>query len=156
LPQIETTALDRSVHFIRNHMALIGQRIHSLREEIDRFQQPLQDKLGKSFPLWPPEELWKTEMEYSLRNGFFLEGVGFFSGDTVMHFLGRLTEREREVFFFRFGLEGGCAHSREETAGKFCISAAVVGRIEAKAMQHYLTHQRHAAMRKEFFDSSGK
>lgn len=154
MPQIETTALNRSVHSLRNHIALIGQRIPSLRQEIDRFQQPLQDRLGKMVPLFPPEELWKKEMEYRLRNGAFLEGVGFFSGEVIMHFLGRLTDREREVFIFRFGLEDGCAHSREDTAGKFHTSTAVAGHIEAKAMRRHLTHQRHAAMRKKFLGDS--
>ncbi len=64
---------------------------------------------------------------------------------------GRLSEREREVLHFRFGLEDGRSYTLEEVGKRFGVTRERIRQIEAKALRK-LRHPSRSKKLKDFLD----
>lgn len=61
--------------------------------------------------------------------------AGHLLHEQIEEMLGTLTEREREVLHFRFGLEDGHSYTLEEVGKKFNVTRERIRQIEAKALR---------------------
>jgi len=65
--------------------------------------------------------------------------------------LDALSEREREVLHFRFGLEDGRSYTLEEVGKRFGVTRERIRQIEAKALRK-LRHPSRSKKLKDFLD----
>jgi len=71
--------------------------------------------------------------------------------EQIEDMLEALSIREREVLYFRFGLEDGHSYTLEEVGRKFGVTRERIRQIEAKALRK-LRHPSRSRKLKDFLD----
>jgi RNA polymerase primary sigma factor len=77
--------------------------------------------------------------------------AGHLLHEQIEDMLGALSTREREVLYFRFGLEDGHSYTLEEVGRKFGVTRERIRQIEAKALRK-LRHPSRSRKLKDFLD----
>jgi len=77
--------------------------------------------------------------------------AGHLLHEQIEEMLEALSEREREVLHFRFGLEDGRSYTLEEVGKRFGVTRERIRQIEAKALRK-LRHPSRSKKLKDFLD----
>jgi RNA polymerase primary sigma factor len=77
--------------------------------------------------------------------------AGHLLHEQIEEMLDALSEREREVLYYRFGLEDGKSYTLEEVGKKFGVTRERIRQIEAKALRK-LRHPSRSKKLKDFLD----
>ena len=77
--------------------------------------------------------------------------AGHLLHEQIEEMLSALSEREREVLHFRFGLEDGHSYTLEEVGKKFNVTRERIRQIEAKALRR-LRHPRRASGLRDYIE----
>ena len=77
--------------------------------------------------------------------------AGHLLHEQIEEMLDALSEREREVLHYRFGLEDGRSYTLEEVGKRFGVTRERIRQIEAKALRK-LRHPSRSKKLKDFLD----
>jgi RNA polymerase primary sigma factor len=153
----------------------INKMVRISRQLVQRLgREPTDDEISKEMEIEPSrvEEIRRiAQLPVSLETpigeeedsqlGDFIEdrdlpspdeaAAGHLLHEQIEDMLAALSTREREVLYFRFGLEDGHSYTLEEVGRKFGVTRERIRQIEAKALRK-LRHPSRSRKLKDFLD----
>jgi RNA polymerase primary sigma factor len=119
----------------------IAQMLNVSRERVIELQAMAENPVSLDAPLLDDEEQYLVDTLEDTRLNPSTHGVTQpILHEKLLHALGVLEQRERQIIELRYGLHDGSAHTLEELGTHFNVTAERIRQIEAKALRTLRRH----------------